>query len=100
MNNKETSSFTSISDIISRNHVAIHPTQVLPEINIDHVIALTDDTGIFQHAVFSIPDYREGYTTDDNARAVLLSVMLESVPGETPLQINKYAPRYLGMLWY
>jgi hypothetical protein len=100
MNNKGISSVTSISAMISENHATGYSPLVLPEINIDHVIALTDDTGIFQHAVFSIPDYREGYTTDDNARAVLLSVMLESVPGETPLQINKYAPRYLGMLWY
>lgn len=33
--------------------------------------ALTDDTGILQHAKFSIPNRKEGYTTDDNARALI-----------------------------
>ena len=38
---------------------------------------MTDDTGILQHAIFSIPNRREGYTTDDNARALILAVLLE-----------------------
>ena len=29
---------------------------------------MTDDTGMLQHAIFTIPNRSEGYTTDDNAR--------------------------------
>ncbi|MGA9530069.1 MAG: glycosyltransferase family 4 protein [Terriglobales bacterium] len=49
----------------------------LPELKLDHVNALTDDTGILQHAIFTIPNRAEGHTTDDNARALILTVMLE-----------------------
>jgi hypothetical protein len=38
---------------------------------------MTDDTGMFQHALFSIPNLVEGYTTDDNARALIVTVLLE-----------------------
>ena len=39
--------------------------------------ALTDDTGMLQHAIFTIPNRAEGHTTDDNARALIFTVMLE-----------------------
>jgi glycosyltransferase involved in cell wall biosynthesis len=48
----------------------------LPELNLNHLRRLTDDTGILQHAIFTIPNVREGYTTDDNARALILTVLL------------------------
>jgi glycosyltransferase involved in cell wall biosynthesis len=54
----------------------------LPELKRDHLNRLTDDTGILQHAIFTIPNRGEGYTTDDNARALILAVMLESVDRE------------------
>ena len=44
----------------------------LPPINLDYLKALTDDTGIMQHAKYSIPRRSEGYTTDDNARALIV----------------------------
>jgi glycosyltransferase involved in cell wall biosynthesis len=47
----------------------------LPEIDLRHLRALTDDTGIFQHAVYATPDRRHGYTTDDNARALIAAAM-------------------------
>lgn len=46
----------------------------LPKINFAHIKNLTDDTGIIQHAVFGIPNRKEGYCIDDNSRALLLSV--------------------------
>ncbi len=49
----------------------------LPALNLDHLRALTDDTGMLQHAVFTIPNRAEGYTTDDNARALIFAVQLE-----------------------
>lgn len=48
----------------------------LPELKLSHLSRLTDSTGVFQHAVFSAPNFSEGYCTDDNARALLLSVLL------------------------
>jgi glycosyltransferase involved in cell wall biosynthesis len=49
----------------------------LPELKLDHLHALTDDTGVLQHAIFTVPNRGEGYTTDDNARALIFTVMLE-----------------------
>ncbi len=67
----------------------------LPEINLHHLLALTDDTGLLQHAVFTVPNYSAGYTTDDNARALEVAVMLEE-------GTDKGAPgsRYLAFLWH
>ena len=44
----------------------------------NYLQSLTDDTGIFQHTKFGIPDRSKGYTTDDNARALIAAVMLYS----------------------
>ncbi len=49
----------------------------LPELKLNQVNALTDDTGILQHAIFTVPNRGEGHTTDDNARALIFTVMLE-----------------------
>jgi glycosyltransferase involved in cell wall biosynthesis len=48
----------------------------LPPIALDHLKAMTDDTGLFQHAVHSVPDRSHGYCVDDNARGLLLSASL------------------------
>src|ERR1700678_4510350 len=53
----------------------------LPELKLDHLSALTDDTGVLQHAIFTIPNRGEGHTTDDNARALIFAVMLEGLAG-------------------
>jgi glycosyltransferase involved in cell wall biosynthesis len=50
----------------------------LPELTLDHVERLTDSIGMFQHAAYAMPSYADGYCTDDNARALLLMVLLES----------------------
>ncbi len=41
-----------------------------------HIFRMSDDTGMFQHALFSVPNWLEGYTTDDNARALIMAVMI------------------------
>ncbi len=43
----------------------------VPEPSLDHFKKLTDDTGMFQHATYTVPNREYGYTTDDNARAVI-----------------------------
>jgi glycosyltransferase involved in cell wall biosynthesis len=69
----------------------------LPPLKLDHLRHLTDDTGIFQHAIFTIPNYREGYTTDDNARALMVSVFLEELGSREAVDL---ATRYLAFTWY
>jgi len=51
----------------------------LPELKLNHLNRLTDDTGMLQHSIFTIPNRREGYTTDDNARALIFTVLLGQV---------------------
>jgi hypothetical protein len=46
----------------------------MPVINYKHLGNLTDQTGIIQHAVFNMPNRKEGYCIDDNARALLFAV--------------------------
>ena len=44
----------------------------LPPLRLDHLVRMSDGTGIFQHAIFNVPNFHEGYCTDDNARALSL----------------------------
>jgi len=46
----------------------------VPEPSLDHIIKLTDDTGLYQHAKFTIPNRLHGYCTDDNARGVIAMI--------------------------
>ena len=69
----------------------------LPLLKLYHLKNMTDETGIFQHAIFTIPNFGEGYTTDDNARALIISVLLEELGND---KANKLATRYLAFLWY
>lgn len=54
----------------------------LPDLKLNHVNALTDETGMLQHAIFTIPNRAEGYTTDDNARALIFTVLLNQLSSE------------------
>ena len=51
----------------------------LPNLKLNHMNTLTDDTGMLQHAIFTIPNRAEGYTTDDNARALIFTVLLKQL---------------------
>jgi glycosyltransferase involved in cell wall biosynthesis len=84
----------------------------LPGLNLDHLNSLTDDTGVLQHAIYTVPNRGEGHTTDDNARALIFTVMLECVgkyqPGkdqpekgerEKPnLRVANFSARHLSFL--
>ena len=48
---------------------------VMPEFDLAYAKRLTDDTGIFQHAKYGIPNRKEGYCLDDNARALIMALM-------------------------
>ncbi len=72
----------------------------LPVLNTGHLLTMTDDTGMLQHAIFSLPNTREGYTTDDNARALIVSTLLiESAGLEHDEKHLNLSRRYMAFLW-
>ena len=52
--------------------------EILPTFTLDYVKRLTDDTGIVQHAKYGIPNLKEGYCMDDNARALIMVLMVHN----------------------
>ena len=72
----------------------------LPAMNAGHLMTMTDDTGMLQHAIFSVPNTREGYTTDDNARALIVSALLDEDPSyREQVENPNLSHRYLAFLW-
>ena len=69
----------------------------LPEMKLDHLFRMSDSTGIFQHASFSVPNFAEGYCTDDNARALVLATMLQRL-GIGSRQLSERAATYAAFL--
>ena len=72
----------------------------LPSVKLDHLYRMTDHSGLLQHAVFSVPNYREGYTTDDNARALIVAVLMDQVGLTAVSESAKLASCYLAFLWH
>ncbi len=71
----------------------------LPIRRLDHILRLSDNTGIFQHATFNVPNYDEGYCTDDNARALILCHLLDEVGGSpVAANLDRLATVYLAFL--
>ena len=70
---------------------------LLPELKLDHLFRMSDSTGIFQHASFTVPNFAEGYCTDDNARALVLALMLQKLGHGTP-QLGARAATYAAFL--
>jgi glycosyltransferase involved in cell wall biosynthesis len=71
----------------------------LPPLNLDHLIKMSDHTGIFQHAIYNVPNYHEAYCTDDNARAFIFTVLMQELDGPQP-ELDRLANTYLAFLWY
>ncbi len=71
----------------------------LPSIKLDHLLRMTDSTGIIEHAVFVVPNYPEGYSTDDNARALIVAILLDASGAGAPRGSTDLASRYLAFLW-
>ncbi|RZL61937.1 MAG: glycosyltransferase, partial [Pedobacter sp.] len=70
----------------------------MPALNLSHISLLTDDTGIIQHARFGIPNLKEGYCIDDNARALIMALMaFEQDKNQKAL---KLIPVYLSFIQY
>ena len=71
--------------------------QRLPEIKLDYLYRMTDDTGIFQHARFTVPDRTHGYCVDDNARALIVACMLQDLQPRNP-HLGRLRAIYLSFL--
>src|SRR6266849_2477380 len=69
----------------------------LPSLKLDHLHNMTDTTGMLQHALFTVPNYSEGYTTDDNARALMVGALLEELGNR---DASALASRYLAFISY
>jgi uncharacterized protein YyaL (SSP411 family) len=68
----------------------------LPPIKLDFLKAITDDTGVFQHSKFGTPNRLEGYTTDDNARALIAITKHSQIKGNS--KSDRLIDTYLGFL--
>lgn len=74
------------------------PRELL-EIDLQHLERLTDETGLLQHATFIVPNYEDGYTTDDNARGLLVTTLLED-SGQLVERSRNLNVRYLAFLMH
>ncbi len=64
---------------IEKKEIVPFDISLLPAFSLEHVKRLTDDTGIIQHSIFGIPNFKEGYCLDDNARALLMGLLAYKV---------------------
>jgi len=71
----------------------------MPQPKLDHLIRMTDDVGILQHAKFIVPDRHHGYCTDDNARALIAVLIAQQFLDESET-LTRLACTYLGFLHY
>lgn len=70
----------------------------LPDLNIEHVRVLTDDTGMLQHARYVVPRYDAGYCLDDNARALLAMTLMEDGSSADHSSVRSLSARYLAFV--
>lgn len=72
--------------------------RVLPAFSLEHIRRMTDSTGLIQHAKYGIPNFKEGYCLDDNARGLLMAVM--AWHSQKHLQALELVPTYLSYIHY
>ncbi|HEX4412350.1 MAG TPA: glycosyltransferase family 4 protein [Lacipirellulaceae bacterium] len=68
-----------------------------PQMRFEHLLQMTDSTGVIQHATYSIPNFEEGYCLDDNARGLVLTVLLEEL-GVDSIDIQRAGTSYAAFL--
>jgi len=83
---------------INSRQETVLDSSLLPPFSLEHVIRMTDDTGIIQHAKFGIPNLKEGYCLDDNVRAVLMVLMAHKQT--KPSVVPDLLPIYLSYIHY
>ncbi|MFP4105616.1 MAG: glycosyl transferase family 1, partial [Phycisphaerae bacterium] len=82
----------------------------MPQIDLRHMLVMTDGTAMLQHAKCATPNLHHGYCTDDNARALIAGVLYldlhpETHEGDFPIEqapgyVIVAMQRYLAFLWY
>jgi glycosyltransferase involved in cell wall biosynthesis len=72
----------------------------LPGIKLEHLFKITDSTGIFNKSLYNVPHFVSGYLTIDNARALILTVLLENTGYIPNNKISKLASTYLSFLCF
>ena len=70
----------------------------LPPIKLDYLVAITDETGVVQHSKFATPNRGEGYSTDDNARALIVCTKHNKLYRSS--ETAKLADIYLSFLYH
>ena len=92
---EESESRVRVSQVVRRSITpGLHS---LPVLNTRHLMEMSDDTGILQHATHSIPLRSEGYCVDDNARALLFTALVEN-SDELPESLDIAQSRYLSFM--
>ena len=92
------------SRVLSEEHIpkekkaSVFDLLILPIFSLAHINRLTDDTGIIQHAKFGIPNLKEGYCLDDNARALLMVLMAYRQTKDA--RALELSPVYLSYIHY
>lgn len=82
----------------SRQGADVTERSILPEVNLSHLRSLTDDTSIYQHAIYSVPDRSHGYCTDDTARALIAAVMNWRLFKDE--SVNQLLKTYMSFLYH
>jgi glycosyltransferase involved in cell wall biosynthesis len=77
-------------------HTSRTAASSLPELRFDHLLRMTDDTGIIQHATYSVPSRRTGYCVDDNARALIVALRAERL--SSSVETSRLVALYLSYL--
>ena len=74
-----------------------HRENRLPQVDLKHIRLMTDDTGMLQHAKYTIPNRSHGYCVDDNARALLVTVRAHDLD-RTDASVADLSAIYLSFL--
>lgn len=72
----------------------------LPPLNLTHLRRMTDNTGVLQHAIYTVPNYDEGYCTDDNARALVAVTLMAELGEGDDREVKALASSCLAFLWH
>jgi len=74
------------------------PKRLFPMPSLRHLLRLTDDCGVIQHAKFWVPNYVSGYCVDDNSRALIVACRHHRLFGDAVS--HALMVRYLAFIFY
>jgi glycosyltransferase involved in cell wall biosynthesis len=83
---------------LSSQRKRVGRVEELPELNLGHMRRLTDDVGIMQHAVYTIPDRDHGYCLDDNGRGLVVCALYDQLYQSD--ELHDLANVYLSYLFH